>query len=74
MNSAAVRDLTLAHAAIKHALYFLELDADAQAASYCNYAAQHLQSFASGLTKNANVGDRQQVDIVLQAMHALAGH
>jgi len=50
MNSAVVRELTLAHAAIKHALYFLEIDADGRAASYCNYAADHLKSFATGLS------------------------
>lgn len=49
MTSSALRSLSLANAAIKHALYFLELDAQKQAASYCNYAAEHLQQFALGL-------------------------
>ncbi|MEB3210011.1 MAG: hypothetical protein VKL39_01595 [Leptolyngbyaceae bacterium] len=71
----AVRDLTLAHAAIKHALYFLEIDAEAQASSYCSYAAEHLQRFATGLIDQSQAeAHRQQADVVLKAMNALACH
>ncbi|MEM7769379.1 MAG: hypothetical protein AAF327_02575 [Cyanobacteria bacterium P01_A01_bin.37] len=72
MNTSAARNLTLAHAAIKHALYFLEINADTQAASYCSYAAEHLQNFAIGLTDVDS--EQRDEDVVLRAMHALAHH
>ncbi|MGB3494994.1 MAG: hypothetical protein WBA57_19850 [Elainellaceae cyanobacterium] len=43
--TSAIRNLSLAHAAIKHALYFIELDAQTQALSYCDYAAENLREF-----------------------------
>lgn len=43
--TSAIRNLSLAHAAIKHALYFIELDAQTQAVSYCDYATEHLREF-----------------------------
>mgnify|MGYP001036700115 CR=1 FL=1 len=45
VSTSAIRNLSLAHAAIKHALYFIELDAQSQAVSYCDYAAEHLREF-----------------------------
>lgn len=45
LSTSAIRNLSLAHAAIKHALYFIELDAQPQAISYCDYAAEHLREF-----------------------------
>lgn len=45
ISTSAIRNLSLAHAAIKHAIYFLELDAQNRAVSYCDYAAEHLQEF-----------------------------
>lgn len=45
-TESAIRSLSLAHAAIKHALYFLELDAQARAASYCDYAAERLREYS----------------------------
>jgi len=69
MNTLALRDLSLAHAAIKHALYFLELEADTRAASYCSYAAEHLQNFASSLTGTGQESD--EYELTLQTLQAL---
>lgn len=70
MNATAIRNLSLAQAAMTHALYFLELEANDRAASYCTYAADHLQEFATNLTTDAP-GISPDISAILQVMHSL---
>jgi hypothetical protein len=49
MQSSTQRDVALAHAALEHASYFLELDAPEQAAAYFQFAAKQFQKVSKSL-------------------------
>ena len=49
MQSRVIRNTALAQAALDHALYFLEVGADAKAAAYYQFAAQQLQTAVKSL-------------------------
>ncbi len=49
MQSSIQRDVALAHAALDHASYFLELDAPERAAAYFQFASTQFQKVAKSL-------------------------
>jgi hypothetical protein len=49
MQSSTQRDVALAHAALEHASYFLELDAPERAAAYFQFAAKQFQKVSKSL-------------------------
>lgn len=49
MQSSTQRDVALAHAALEHASYFLELDAPERAAAYFQFAATQFQKVSKSL-------------------------
>ncbi|WP_448599930.1 hypothetical protein [Thermoleptolyngbya sp.] len=51
MQSPITRQYAIAQAALEHAVYFLELGADAKAATYFQFAAQNFQGIAKMLVE-----------------------
>jgi hypothetical protein len=49
MQTLNTREIALAQAALDHALYFLELEANERAAAYLQFAAQRLQNVVKAL-------------------------
>jgi hypothetical protein len=49
MPSSTQRDVALAHAALEHAAYFLDLNAPERAAAYFQFAAKQFQKVSKSL-------------------------